>query len=251
MQSRWFVLALAVCAGPLSPALVAQERQQTTGGQVQLGVHKYRVQAGSVYEFEVVGEGFSPAVRLAGSPPVFLHPSYRRPFGAKSTNTYIGVFIPKENAERTLVVSPRYLSGVPQDGGTLKYTVTMKSMRLDERPLLKKEDKLTKDDPVHMDKGINRGTHAKTYNVRLKAQQICVIEMTPQTPNNKGGRLYTRVLVEDNGKLLAQDSGGTQAAVVLFRAPADGEYRVIATGLSQNSDLGDFTLTVRTAKGDQ
>jgi hypothetical protein len=249
MQSRWFVLAVAVCAGPLSPALVAQERQQKVEGQVQLGVHKFRMQAGSVYEFEVACEGFRPEVRLTGGG--FLHPSYRRPTGARSIDTYIGVFIPKENAEHTLIVSPQYLSGVPQEGGTLKYTVSMKALRLDERVLLSKEDKLTKDDPVHVDRFNNRGTRAKTYNVRLRAEQICVIEMTPQKDFGKGGELMPRILVESDGKQLAQGSGGSRSAVLLFRAPADGEYRIIATGAVQNYDRGDFTFTVRTVKADQ
>jgi len=246
MKSGWLFLALAISACPPSSTLVAQERPQRAEGQIQLGLHKYRMQAGSIYEFEVAGEGFNPEVRLSGNG--ILHPSFHRDLGPNGFHTFFGVFIPEDNAERTLIVSPRFLVGSVPEGGRLKYTVTMKAMKLDERPLLTKDDKITADDPVHVDKGVNRGTHFKSYDLKLKAEQICVIEMTPKKAPGKGGRLYPRLLVEANAKQLAQRSGGNQSAVLIFRAPADGDYRILATGLTKNLDLGDFTLSVRTIK---
>ncbi len=37
----------------------------------------------------------------------------------------------------------------------------------------------------------------------------------------------------------------------MFRAEADGAHRIIASGQSDQSDLGDFTLTVRTLEAEK
>ena len=45
----------------LSP-LIAQEKPLTATGQVKVGVHKYKMEAGKLYQLKVDGDGFSRGV---------------------------------------------------------------------------------------------------------------------------------------------------------------------------------------------
>ena len=55
----------------------------------------------------------------------------------------------------------------------------------------------------------------------------------------------------DHDRAQDDDSGGYPNARIVIRAMADGEHRIIATGLADFAGLGDFTLTVRTLKDEK
>ena len=80
------------------------------------------------------------------------------------------------------------------------------------------------------------------FKVLLKANVSYVIDMV--SPDPKALDPYL-VLQDSQRKTLAEDndSGGNLNARIVFRAPADGVYRIRPT--SFNGGRGPFTLTIR------
>lgn len=100
------------------------------------------------------------------------------------------------------------------------------------------EGKLTKDDPA--DK-IRKGNPHKVHDYKLKAGSVYAIKLMSKDP--KAFDIYLRV--EDSaGKNLAadDDSGGWPNSQIIFKAPRDDAYRIIATAYS---GVGDYTLTIK------
>jgi serine/threonine protein kinase len=89
---------------------------------------------------------------------------------------------------------------------------------------------------------LSAAASAVIFQVRLKANVIYVIDMV--SPDAKALDPYL-VLQDSQRTKLAEDddSGGNLNARMVFRAPADGVYRLRAT--SFNGGRGPFTLTIR------
>jgi hypothetical protein len=102
--------------------------------------------------------------------------------------------------------------------------------------VFKKDDQLTAADP--RDKVLNE-SHRKVYDVMLKAGRTYVIDMVSSEFD-----AYLR-LEDPDGKQLAQDDdgGGQLNARIVFTAPRDGTYHIIATSLEE--DVGRYTVTVQ------
>ena len=100
------------------------------------------------------------------------------------------------------------------------------------------EGKLTKDDPA--DKVLKRSPH-KAHDFKMKAGAIYLIDMVSKDPKVLDAFLR---LEDSAGKNLAMDddSGGYPNARILFKAPKDDTYRIIATAYSGD---GDYTLKVK------
>jgi len=242
MQNLRFaiVLSLVVCFVGVPSLLRAQEKDVVIEGQVKLGVHKFMLENGSLYQFEIKAKDFSPSVSLSGA---FL----LNTADFKERNTFRASYFPSKSQEHTLVITPHVGLGDAAPAGLLDYTVTLKTMKLDETPLLKKEDKLAAEDPAYT-QGFNR-THFKAYTIKMNKGRTYIIDMVRVNPAEN--RLDPYLFLEDaDKKVVAQDddSGGNLNARIVFRALADGEPRVIATGLNNMRDTGAYTLTVRTVK---
>jgi hypothetical protein len=100
------------------------------------------------------------------------------------------------------------------------------------------DGKLTKEDPP--DK-VRKSNPHKAHEYKMKAGSVYAIKLVSKDP--KGFDAYLRV--EDSaGKNLAEDddSGGWPNAQILFKAPRDDAYRIIATAYSGE---GAYTLTIR------
>jgi hypothetical protein len=264
MKPCLFVLALCISLLPLDSSVFAQEKPKVIEAEIKLGLHKFKMEAGTLYTFEIVGDGYRPGVKF--SPGELYHPGHLGDsrVSPSDNETVRGIYVADDNAERTLVIWPPTMLPKGGNDGTLKYTVTMKALKLDNTPLLTKDDKITANDPVYVDKADKLkkyGKHSKSYPVKLKADQLCVIEMTAKDDFTRGGKLVPVVIVESADKKEISRSGfslgssgigsGTRSAVMLFRAPADGEYSIIAMGMSQNLDIGEFALKVRTVKNEK
>jgi thiol-disulfide isomerase/thioredoxin len=113
----------------------------------------------------------------------------------------------------------------------------------DKKPILKKDDKLTADDERDRSR---KQSYAKVYEVKLKGGQAYRIDMTT-TEDPKKFDPYLR-LENDKGRQLAfdDDSGGNYNARIIYKADADGTYKVIATTFGPNM-TGPYTLTVKLA----
>lgn len=242
MHSRAVVcglVLLGVCSLPVS---AQPAKDIVIEGQVKVGVHKFKLDSGNLYQFEVKAKGFLPGVTMVGGPLSNTADFF------KEQNTFRSLFLPTKNQEYTLTIIPTIGFGTPPiPEGVLDYTVTVKTMKVDETPVLKKEDKLVATDPKYANPQAFNKTHFKAYPIKMKMGQLYIIEMNTTRAN--GGKLDPYLYLENAGQMVLardDDGGGFPNARLLFRAPADGEHTIIATGLSDSSALGDYTLLVRT-----
>ncbi|HZZ82255.1 MAG TPA: PPC domain-containing protein [Gemmataceae bacterium] len=240
MHRHRFVAALALgLFAFVQPASVgAQEKAIELSGELKIGLHKLNLEEGMAYEIEVKGKNFTPQVNLVGIP--FLVNNV--PFG-KEQNTFRTLFFPTKTNEYVLTVLPGFSFNPPQ--GALEYKATVKGMKLVE--VLKKQDKLSVNDPQYKNPMVIRKSPHKMYVLKMKAGQTYIIDMVRQGNSNLDPYLYI-----ENAKLnvLASDDdgGGFPNARITFRAPEDGTYRIIASALSDASATGEFVLTVRSTK---
>jgi thiol-disulfide isomerase/thioredoxin len=116
----------------------------------------------------------------------------------------------------------------------------------DSKPLLKVTDELTEDDAKDT---VVKPSHRKVHKFKMVAGKAYRIDMVSDD-------LDAFLRLEDSkGKHLIHDddSGGGWNARLYFKAPADGEYRIIATCYPGNKErpakTGKYTLTVVEAKG--
>jgi hypothetical protein len=241
-QSRFAtVLSLAACFVAAPSLAQAQEKDVVIEGQVKAGIHKFKLDNSTLYQIEVKGKNFLPNVYLQGT----YMPS-TIPFG-KEPNTFRGLVFPPKSAEYTLTILPNV--GFDLTAGLLDYTVTLKTMKLDETPLLKKEDKLTADDPKYANPQAFNRTHHKAYPIKMKAGQLYIIDMVAKKADGNKVDPYLH-LEAPNKNILARDDdgGGYPNARIIYRATADGEHQIIAGGLNDVSAIGEYALTVRTVK---
>jgi hypothetical protein len=238
MNRRSIVLVLSVfCLFIPGPARA--QKDIVVEGQIKIGVHKLKFDTDTVYQFEVVGKNFSPNVTL---PDAFL--ANTADF-FKDRDTFRALYMPAKKSEQTVIITPN-IFGRPAPEGTLDYTMTVKVMKLDETPLLKKEDKITADDPRYNQ--AFRKTQFKAYPIKFVKGKTYIIDMVKTVAADK---IDPFLLLENPMKQVIMqndDGGGFPNARIMHRATTDGEYRIIATGLSDFSGLGDFRLTVRTVK---
>jgi serine protease Do len=98
-------------------------------------------------------------------------------------------------------------------------------------------DNLSPKDPISK---LGKGRVMKIYDVKLTKGVTYIIELD-------SGEIDPYLILEDaKGKKLAEDDdgGGFPNARIVFVAPADGDYRVIATTFNPN-ETGSYTLSVR------
>jgi hypothetical protein len=230
----------SLIAGSGAP-IQAQVKDTVIEGQVKIGVHKIKFDANTPYHLEVKSKNFFPSLIL---PNTFL--PNRADF--KERNVFRSLYMPSKSSEQTLIVLPNvYGSAIPE--GVLDYTLTVKALMLDETPVLKKEDKISEDDPRYAASFYK--TRHRAYPIKLTKGKTYIIDMARAGADNK---LDPFLYVENPMKqVIAQDdeSGGYPNARILLRAAADGEYRLIASGQSDQNGLGAFTLTVRTLKDEK
>jgi hypothetical protein len=233
--------ALWLVAGTSFYAPGQEPKDIVLEGQVKLGVHKFKLDDRSVYQVEVQAKGFVPNVRLGG------HILPGTTDSSNKANTFRGMFVAPKSAEYTLTIAPNSGSGAPE--GLLDYTLMFKTMKVDETPLLKKEDKLTPDDPKYANPKFSfyKGPF-KEYPLTMKAGRIYVIDLA--AAKGKGNELLPLVLLEAPSKMILGQSYSDPTARIVFRATTDGEYRVVAA-TSYLTKLGAYTLTVRTVKDEK
>jgi hypothetical protein len=98
-------------------------------------------------------------------------------------------------------------------------------------------------DGLNINGTLDADNKSRVYQVKLLEGKTYVIDMT--SPDSKALDPFLR-LQNASGKQLAldDDSGGNYNARLIFRAPATGTYRIVATSFA-NLGQGEFTLKVR------
>lgn len=98
-------------------------------------------------------------------------------------------------------------------------------------------DNLSNKDPISK---LGKGRFMKVYDVKLTKGVTYLIEMN-------SSEIDPYLMLEDpTGKKITEDDdgGGFPNAKIVFSAPEDGDYRIIATTFQPN-ESGNFTLSVR------
>jgi hypothetical protein len=240
ISPRCRIIALALGVSFFAGQAFGQDKDLVVEGQVKLGVHKFKLENTSLYQFEVKAKGFMPVVNLQGA---FIQNTADF---IREQDTFRGLYMPSKNGEYTIIVSPNTFVGkIPE--GLLDYKVTLKTMKINETPVLKKDDKITADDERLAQ--AFRKTRFKAYTVKMTKGTTYIIDMVKA--GGMDNKLNPYLILENPKKLMVaqdDDSGGFPNARIMYRALDDGEFRIIATGLSDFGGLGDYTLTVRTVK---
>jgi hypothetical protein len=227
------LLKTALVAAACGLSLARAEAQEFKG-QIQVGIHKVKVEAGKVYSVELtsnVSDRAFPMVQCFPT-PLTIH------FANKIREDLL-FLIPNKTEEHTLfLVSPLG----PFDEAVIDYTLTVKQLPPEfEKPIVQKKITIADNDPIYQP----RNSRHKVETVKLKANTMYVIDLI-KTNNMQDPYLY----LEDAGmKVLRQDddSGGDLNARIIFQPMQDGDYRIIATTL--NNSTGEMNLTVRMLPG--
>jgi AhpC/TSA family len=122
-----------------------------------------------------------------------------------------------------LILVPAARAGEKQKSGDKPFTI---------------EGRLAKDDPA--DK-IRKSNPHQAHPYTMKAGSVYLIKMTSKNPKELDNFLR---LEDSAGRNLAEDddSGGWPNARIIFKAPKDDDYRIIATAYS---GTGEYTITVQ------
>jgi hypothetical protein len=211
-------------------------------GEMKIGNHPLKGEAGRFYIIRVTGKGYNPFVNV--NPGFFYYPNVEgMPFEANAVTRY---FFPKETREYRLYITPSPYGSIPE--GPLEYTLQVKRIPLSKKPLVKEDSKLTDKDPAYDNpKSFTKTKYHKAFPVKLEAGRFYVIDMARKGKEFDFKDINSYVLLENpDGKVVTRDTGGGGAyghARLVIQPKTSGMYRIIAT--SQNDSTGEFTLTVR------
>ena len=205
-------------------------------GQVTAGAHELDMKAGHIYLIKVDAKGFVPNVAMTPARLPFIGQDFNKP------NVFQSHYMPSKDEKNTILIVPVIFD--LKGKGPFEYEIEVKSAALAAKPILDVKGELTKEDPAFKAEFTNRAHH-KSFELKVKANQFYVIDMRTPEKSDLDDYLY---LLDSTGKIVMSDddSGGFPHARIVFRAPKDGDYRIIATGLGDA--LGRFDLTVRTTE---
>lgn len=220
----------------LSP-LIAQEKDkpQTASGQVKVGVHKYKLNAGKLYQLKVDGEGFSPQVNLRPGWFAFSET-------LNQGDTFQAYILPTETKEHRITILPSAY-GDDLDDKTFDYKVSLTPIPLAEKAVLEEKGKLAETDPVYNNANGGEKKPHKAIPIQLKARQVYIISLKSNTKE------YDPLLLLEGpgGTIVASnDDGGGDGtnSRLFFQTRRNGEHKIIVT--TSSKEVGEFVLTVQT-----
>jgi hypothetical protein len=241
---RVFAAVALTALAPLALLAAAQEGDKglDVKGQIKIGNHAVKMEAGKLYEIRATGSGFQPLVNI--NPGFFRYAPAPFQKGAENATTYF--YIPPETREYRLYVSPTTFGRLPE--GPLEYTLKVTRVPISKKPLLKQEGNLAAEDPPYENKKsfAKVDTHHKVFPVKLEADRFYIIDMVRKGKDFDPKDIDPFLFLEDpDGTVVARDDdgGGNLNARIVIKAPRSGDYRIIAATLRKAT--GPFTLTVR------
>jgi len=236
------LLAGALLFAPGAAGQPPAPKVATAKGQVKVGVHSFKMDAGFMYKVKVEANGFTPAVLIR--PGAFLRTGMDYRGGEVQGDTFEGYVLPKESRSYRVVVTPN-LDDDDLDGQLFDYSASVTPIPMAKTPLLDEKGKTTANDPPYQNPngGGNRGPH-KAFDVNFKAGQIYIITLDMA---QQGQQYDPYLLVEGpGGKVVAENDDGGESlnSLIVYQPKRGGEHRLIATGLGNRP--GEFRLKVIT-----
>jgi hypothetical protein len=205
----------------------AQGLNQEFKGQIKVGIHKAKLEAGKVYNVVLSSNCSDRAFPIVEAFPTRLVIV----FADKVRNDKM-YMLPTKTGEHTFfVISPLG----PFDEKVIDYTLSVKPAPDLEKPVLSQKVKIDQNDPIYN----NNKSRFKDFKIQMKQNHMYVIHLAKI--GNESPQLY----LEDNqGKIVAQDSfgDGEGGARIVFQAFQDGEHRLVAT--TTNNGTGEMNLKV-------
>jgi serine protease Do len=201
---------------------------------------------------EIMGTTLSS--RRGGFPSILQHDSGIRPEDCGGPlvdldGKAVGINIARAGRTETFAIPAEEIQSLigdlksgkfaPKEDPLAKVDTTPKSSNFVLKKIadFKTDDGFDKDRPKMVVK-----RHVKSEEVKLSAGVTYIFEMVTSDP-----KLDPYLILEDDkGNIVAEDDdgGGFPNAKIVFRAPSDGVYRIIATTFNPG-EIGGFTLTVR------
>ncbi|HEX3315084.1 MAG TPA: hypothetical protein VHR72_09355 [Gemmataceae bacterium] len=209
-------------------------------GKISVGVHKLKMHADTIYHIRVEGNGFQPEVVIQPGRIIAANPP-------KKSEILEMLYLPLKTEDVRILVGLNVLRETVEANND--YTLKVEAFRLDKTPILTAKKELTDDDPKYAKPQlVRRESHYKAFPIKLKAKAYYVIDMIRDGDDQQFDPfLY---LEDADGDIVAtdDDSGGDLNARIVFQPRRSGEYRIIASTLTQMGPpaTGPFTLTVRT-----
>jgi hypothetical protein len=234
------IAVLAATLPTVLPPAAGQEKETTSKGQVKIGLHKQKMEAGKLYQVKVDAEGFSPTVSLR--PGYFVNSET-----INMGDTFQGFVLPTTTADHRITVLPSLYDDL--DDKTFDYKITVTPIPLAEKPILDEKFKLAATDAVYMNEGVGNEKYPhKAFTIQMKARQIYII-----TLKGAAKELDPMLFLEGpGGKIVARDDdgGGNMNARIFIQPRRGGEHKIIAT--TTTKDFGEFAVTVQTTdKGEK
>jgi hypothetical protein len=246
MNRKVFAAVALTALAPLG-LLAAQEGDKglDVKGQIKIGNHAVKMEAGKLYEIRAQGRGFRPIVRIKGN-----FSSVEESFYEDAVTHFL---VPTGTMEYRLYVTVD-TSGFGQvpdvPAGPLDYTLKVTRIPFSDKPLLKRDSSLTAEDPLYANWQSDLKTYFyyKAFPVKLEADRFYIIDMVRKEIDKVRRRkeIDPFLYLEDaKGRILAQDDDGRDNlnARIIFKPDRSGDYRIIASTLRKAT--GPFTLTVR------
>lgn len=226
LQARALALATAAGLGVLSaPAPVAA---QDFKGQIKIGIHKLKLEAGKIYAVVLDSKCSDAAF-----PIVQAYPGQLTQLFGNTVREDTILFIPAKTDEYAFyVASP--LGAIMED--VVDYTLSVRPIQAAEKPVLKEKVTIDAKDPLYEP----RKSRHKVITLDMKANTCYIIDLV------RTGKQDPYLYLEDGAKTIVSEddeSGGDFNSRIVYRPAKDGKYRIIATTL--DNTLGDMHLTVR------
>jgi hypothetical protein len=213
LSLRILVKAAGVLAA-LGLLAQAPASAQQFKGQIKVGIHRTKLEAGKFYVVKLTSTCSDAAFPIVECFPGRLIIVFA--VNIRDDRMYL---LPSKTEEHTFfVIAPLG----PFQEAVVDYTLSVKAMPEFDKPMLAQKIKIEQNDPIYN----NSKSRFKEVKLTMKANQSYVIHLA------KTGNETPALFLEDAMmKVVSQDSFGGEdgGARIIYQPPQDGEFRLIAT----------------------
>jgi hypothetical protein len=220
-RSLIVLLAAVFC---LLARLEAQEQPKVVKGTVQVGIHKVTLSPEYVYEILVESGTSEMHVTLGDVPSQWVNYLTDDPKAIRKVERLCS---PVKKCEGEIRIEPGYQT----PGGPQAYTLTVRPVKLDPKPILNVKGTLT-----DKDNRPNRGSVGREHVVKLAKGKRYVVEMSVDLKDAVPfPSCWCQVDEEkDSWSIVTSSDQGGKPARCVIRPKFDGEYKIDAALTAQD-----------------
>jgi hypothetical protein len=234
-MSRSLIVLSAACFC-LVPCLEAQDQPKVIKGTVQAEIHKFKFSPEYVYVILVESAKSEMDVTLRDVPNQWVFHFTDNPNAIHKVERLCS---PVKEREAEVCVAP----GLNAPSGPQKYTLTLKPIKLEAKPILEVKGALT-----DKDNRPERGQIGQEHAIKLVKGKLYVAEMSVEPKNEIPFPSCSRDVGEERdywGIVTSSSESGKPARCVI-RPKFDGEYKVDASlALTRNLNGASCGYTLK------